>query len=145
MVEAMERRAAGPWPGGGGGWQRGMNVNVTSLESRWWYTSVIGTIVDPPQYSMDVVDAQDANNATSLSSRCRRRHNGAGLFRAMMSSRVPPHVRGNTRWSFRSMMEWAAHVNIPSTSTTTMVTRGTCSPRRQPSVPIRRMLLLMPP
>ena len=84
--------------------QQHHRTDVTRLESKWWSTSIVGMIVDPPHYN------NTNNNATNMNM-------GNALLEALTSTSTSLEARGKKQEAnkiFWGMMEWASHMNIPA-------------------------------
>jgi len=80
-------------------------TDVTRLDSKWWSTSIVGMVADPPHFRK----ATNLNN-NALSE-------GQGLVDALTctsSSTSAMNKKEEAHKIFGGMMEWASHMNIPA-------------------------------
>eukprot|EP00956_Cyclotella_meneghiniana_P034294 scaffold103145_cov23-Cyclotella_meneghiniana.AAC.1 len=91
--------------------------DVTRLGSKWWSTSVVGLIRDPPNWNHnDNTTANTNTTATSSSSRVSC-YPGTELMKALTSidnSSSTSHKRNEANAVLTGMLEWACHMNIPA-------------------------------
>ncbi|KAL7520424.1 hypothetical protein ACHAWX_005149 [Stephanocyclus meneghinianus] len=76
--------------------------DVTRLESKWWTTSVVGLVGDPPSW-------KEASP--------RKTYPGETLLKALTSTGTSDRAiatRNEAHAVLMGMMEWAAHMNIPA-------------------------------
>eukprot|EP01082_Thalassiosira_pseudonana_P012729 g11439.t1 g11439 contig5:860645-862866(+) len=85
-----------------GSGHRTSRTDVTRLESKWWSTSVVGIVSDPPHWkkgaSANVAAGTELVNA--LTNTC---HSSPVATRKVEASEM-----------FMGMLEWASHMNIPA-------------------------------
>lgn len=82
----------------------GVRTDVTKMDSRWWSTSVVGLVADPPHWT----STKSANNNSSDTT-------GSQLIQALTSSNnVSPKKRQEAEKIFWGMMEWASHISLPA-------------------------------
>mmetsp|Transcript_30895 Transcript_30895/g.64754 ORF Transcript_30895/g.64754 Transcript_30895/m.64754 type:complete len:979 (-) Transcript_30895:15-2951(-) len=83
-------------------------TDVTRLESKWWSTSVVGMVSDPPQW-------KQSNNAIFVNQQTTEAHNeGSQLLEAITSTGTNTSKEEDANKIFWGMMEWASHMNIPA-------------------------------
>ena len=91
--------------------------DVTRLGSKWWSTSVVGLIRDPPNWNHnDNTTAATNTTATSSSSRVSC-YPGTELMKALTSidnTSSTSHKRNEANAVLTGMLEWACHMNIPA-------------------------------
>ena len=85
--------------------QQQVRTDITRLESKWWCTSIVGMIVDPP----------------SIGRRCtsdvKLPHHGLGLLETLtMTTNTTSGKKKKEEAStiFTGMLNWASHMNIPA-------------------------------
>ena len=76
-----------------------VRTDVTKMDSRWWSTSVVGSVGDPPNW-------KKKSSNTNIS--------GSQLVHALTSSSVSAQKKQEAEHIFRGMLEWASHMNIPA-------------------------------
>mmetsp|Transcript_32300 Transcript_32300/g.39677 ORF Transcript_32300/g.39677 Transcript_32300/m.39677 type:complete len:464 (+) Transcript_32300:98-1489(+) len=76
-------------------------LDVTALESKWWSTSIVGEVTDPPSENSH----QDDNMVTDPPP-----VPGAKLVSQLSS----PHTLMSAEKTLRSSITWAGHMNIPA-------------------------------
>ena len=99
----------------------GVRTDVTKMDSRWWSTSVVGLVGDPPHWktksstTTTKKSTNSSDNSTTTTTTA-----GSQLMQALTSS-----SRNNNNDSskkkkqeaekiFWGMLEWASHMNIPA-------------------------------
>jgi protein arginine N-methyltransferase 5 len=86
------------------GKRSGVRTDVTKMDSRWWSTSVVGLVVDPPHWTSTKATNNNSPDAT-----------GTQLMQALTSSsNVSPKKRQEAEQIFWGMMEWASHISLPA-------------------------------
>jgi len=87
----------------------GIRTDVTRLESKWWSTSVVGMVVDPPQWN----NTQPTKSKPQTSSYDNLQ--GIKLRDALTStSTTDIEKKVEATKIFWGMLEWSAHMNIPA-------------------------------
>uniref|UniRef100_A0A7S2E2A0 Protein arginine N-methyltransferase n=1 Tax=Helicotheca tamesis TaxID=374047 RepID=A0A7S2E2A0_9STRA len=94
--------AAGPLSPTGGS----VRKDVTSLESKWWSTSIVGAVPDSPPFD-DSMQSEDGAAAWS---------EGSGLGSKLVAALASPDHRAqaSAEANLKSMVEWASHMSIPA-------------------------------
>ncbi|KAL7547820.1 hypothetical protein ACHAWF_011088 [Thalassiosira exigua] len=102
----------GAYSAGGGGGSGALGpprTDVARLESKWWSTSIVGAVVDPPRWRKDGTKGDDGWGGADF--------DGQGLLEALTSTSDTPAAaarRNEASKVFHGMMEWAAHMNVPA-------------------------------
>ncbi|KAL3786923.1 hypothetical protein HJC23_013258 [Cyclotella cryptica] len=82
--------------------------DVTRLESKWWSTSVVGLVGDPPHWKQ---------SASARESSALKTYPGVALLQALTSTGTSPRATARRKEAhavLMGMMEWASHMNIPA-------------------------------
>ena len=80
-------------------------TDVTRLDSKWWSTSVVGLVNDPPKWKQDASQQPPATYA------------GMELLKALTSTSISAAAsakRNEANAILKGMLEWASHMNIPA-------------------------------
>jgi len=89
-----------------------IRTDVTRLESKWWSTSVVGMVVDPPQWNNT---QQTKSKPQSPSTPLYDSLQGIKLRDALTStSSTDIEKKVEATKIFMGMLEWSAHMNIPA-------------------------------
>ncbi|KAL9184486.1 hypothetical protein ACHAXT_012456 [Thalassiosira profunda] len=84
-------------------------TDVTQLESKWWSTSVVGSLSDPPRWkSSTPASFSDAGAAAAA------HEEGRLLLAALTSASVSAAKKAEAQKIFEGMVGWASHMNIPA-------------------------------
>jgi hypothetical protein len=81
-----------------------LRTDVTRLESKWWSTSVVGLISDPPEWKQPFSEQNVS-------------YPGSELIKALTSissSAEASTKRNEANAIFAGMLDWASHMNIPA-------------------------------
>ncbi|KAK1744545.1 protein arginine N-methyltransferase 5 [Skeletonema marinoi] len=83
-----------------------VRTDVTRMDSRWWSTSVVGIVGDPPHWKTAA-----STKSTTISSDA----TGSQLMKALTSSKgVSSKKKQEADKIFWGMLEWASHMCIPA-------------------------------
>ena len=89
--------------------QQQVRTDITRLESKWWCTSIVGMIVDPPSTIM-------RRSSSAVKLQLPQRH-GLGLLETLtMTTDTTGGKKKKEEASiiFTGMLNWASHMNIPA-------------------------------